>query len=208
MITVWGRDNSTNVKKVLWCLEELGMQWTTIPAGGKFGLNHDPEYLAMNPNGLVPCLRDDAHNLVLWESNTIVRYLAAEYGSPSLWESDPARRAAGEKWMDWISATLANPFKAVYVSLVRLAPEQRDQALIAQGITECKAAFSILDSALANQRWLGGDNFGPGDIAAGPTLYGLLSLDVEWGELPHLRRWYQQLCERPAFKAKVMLPLS
>ncbi|RKQ40335.1 glutathione S-transferase family protein [Enterobacter sp. R1(2018)] len=208
MITVWGRDNSTNVKKVLWCLEELGQQYLSIPAGGKFGKTHDADYLAMNPNALVPCIHDDATNLTLWESNTIVRYLAAQYGQDSLWISDPAKRAYGEKWMDWAASTLVTPYRGVFMGLVRTAPAQRDRKLIEESIAQCDALFSILDAELAKQPWFDGAEFGPADIALGPTLYGLLNLDVEWGAHVHLRRWYQQLTQRPAFQKAVMIPLS
>ena len=100
MITLWGWNYSTNVKKVLWTLEELDLPFNQIMAGMQFGVNHDPEYLALNPNGLVPLLRDDEANVTLWESNTIVRYLAAQYGQGRLWIESPALRAEGEKWMD------------------------------------------------------------------------------------------------------------
>lgn len=208
MITVWGRDNSTNVQKVFWCLEELDLPWETIPAGAQYGLNHDEQYLVMNPNGLVPCLRDSAHNLILWESNTIVRYLAAQYGQGWLWEANPARRAESEKWMDWTSGTLTEPFKAVYLSLVRLPAEERDPAYIAQGIEKLQAAMAILDHELASRTWLGSEQFSPADISAGPFIYRAFNLDIRWGEYPHLRRWYHQLCERPGFQTRVMLPLS
>lgn len=208
MITVWGRNNSTNVKKVLWCLEELGVAYDSIPAGGKFGKTQDAEYLAMNPNALVPCLHDDTANLTLWESNTIVRYLAAQYGKETLWIAEPAARAAGEKWMDWVGTTLAGPHRGVFFSLVRTAPELRDEKLIADSIAQCNTLFAIIDAELAKQTWLGGETFSVADIALGPTLYNLLNLDVEWNAFPHLQRWYQQLTQRPAFKKIVMIPLS
>jgi glutathione S-transferase len=208
MITVWGRENSTNVKKVLWCLEELGQQYLSIPAGGKFGKTHDADYLAMNPNALVPCIHDEATNLTLWESNTIVRYLAAQYGQDSLWTRDPATRAYGEKWMDWAASTLVIPYRGVFMGLVRTAPEQRDQKLIAESIAQCDALFSILDAELAKQPWFDGAEFGPADIALGPSVYALLNLDVKWGAHVNLRRWYQQLTQRPAFRKVVMIPLS
>lgn len=208
MVTVWGRENSTNVKKVLWCLEELAVEYTAIPAGGKFGRTHDADYLAMNPNALVPCIHDDATDLILWESNTIVRYLAAQYGKDSLWVADPALRAAGEKWMDWAGTTLVEPYRGVFMSLVRTAPEQRDQRLIADSIAQCDALFSILDAELAKKPWLGGAEFGPADIALGPTIYALLNLDIAWGPHVSLHRWYQQLTQRPAFQKVVMIPLS
>lgn len=93
MITLWGRNNSTNVKKVRWVLEELDLPYQQILAGLEFGLNHDPAYLAMNPNGLVPLLKDATTDVVLWESNTIIRYLAAQYGQNRLWVESPAERA-------------------------------------------------------------------------------------------------------------------
>ena len=208
MITVWGRDNSTNVKKVLWCLEELNLSCRSIPAGGQFGLNHEAEYLAMNPNGLVPCLHDDAHGLTLWESNTIVRYLAAEYGAGSLWLNSPAARAKGEKWMDWTATTLAGPHRDVFISLVRFTPEQQDSKLIEKGIAACNQQFAIVDAELARTNWLGGDTFGPGDIALGPVIYNLFSLNIEWDSVPNLQRWYQQLTQRPAFQKKIMIGIS
>ncbi len=208
MLTLWGRNNSTNVKKVRWCLAELGMEYTPIPAGGQFGLNHDDAYLAMNPNGLVPCLKDDAQDLVLWESNTIVRYLLAEYGTTTLWPAQPARRAAADKWMDWVVGTFTAPFRGVFISLVRTAPADRDQALINRSVKECNALMAILDQQLATTTWLAGDEFSMAEIAIAPTIYALINLEVDWQPHPHLRRWYQQLTERPAFRDTVMLPIS
>jgi glutathione S-transferase len=104
MITLWGRNNSTNVKKVRWVLEELDLPYQQILAGLEFGLNHDPDYLAMNPNGLVPLLKDETTDIVLWESNTIIRYLAAQYGQDRLWVESPAERAQGEN--GWTGPTV------------------------------------------------------------------------------------------------------
>lgn len=145
MITLWGRNNSTNVKKVRWVLEELDLPYEQILAGLEFGLNHDPEYLVMNPNGLVPLLKDDATGVVLWESNTIIRYLAAQYGVDRLWLAAPAQRAQGEKWMDWSNGTLSPAHRPVLMGLVRTPPEQRDPAAIAAGISACEALFAMLE---------------------------------------------------------------
>lgn len=130
MITLWGRNNSTNVKKVLLTLEELELPYEQILAGREFGINHDADFLAMNPNGLVPLLRDDESDLILWESNAIVRYLAAQYGQKRLWIDSPARRAEAEKWMDWANQTLSNAHRGILMGLVRTPPEERDQAAI------------------------------------------------------------------------------
>lgn len=208
MITLWGRNNSTNVKKVLWTLEELELPFNHILAGGQYGLNHDPDYLAMNPNGLVPLLRDDESDVLLWESNTIVRYLAAQYGQNRLWVDSPARRAEGEKWMDWANQTLAPAHRIVLMGLVRTPPEQRDHKAIEAGAKQCDELFEILDAALANQTWFSGDALGTGDIAIAPFVYNLFNVDLKWTPRPHLERWYQQLTERPAFQKTVMIPVS
>jgi Glutathione S-transferase len=153
MITLWGRNNSTNVKKVRWVLAELDLPYQQILAGLEYGLNHDPEYLAMNPNGLVPLLKDDANGLVLWESNAIIRYLAAQYGPTPLWVASPARRAQGEKWMDWANATLSPAHRPVLMGLVRTPLAQRDQASIDAAISACESLFAMLDDELAKHVW-------------------------------------------------------
>ncbi|RLM27283.1 glutathione S-transferase [Brenneria alni] len=205
MLTIWGRENSTNVKKVLWCAAELALPYRHILAGGQFGRNHDADYLAMNPNGLIPCLQDGER--VLWESNTIVRYLAAQYGQGSLYLADAGARASAEKWMDW-AATLAVAFGSVFITMVRVAPENRDMALVQKGMVECERLLGIVDTVLANQPWLSGDNFGIGDIPLGCIAYGWLNMDIERQPHPNLERWYQQLTKRPAYQQTVMLPLT
>ncbi|EBV0138025.1 glutathione S-transferase family protein [Salmonella enterica subsp. enterica serovar Newport] len=208
MITLWGRNNSTNVKKVLWTLEELELPYDQILAGGKFGVNQDADYLAMNPNGLVPLLKDDETDLLLWESNAIVRYLAAQYGQNRLWVDNPARRAEGEKWMDWANQTLSPAHRVILMGLVRTPPEKRDQAAIEAGIEKCDGLFALLDDALVHQPWFSGDNFGTGDIAIAPFVYNLLNVALKWTPRPNLERWYQQLTERPAFRKVVMIPVT
>lgn len=205
MITIWGRDNSTNVKKVLWCAAELALPYHHIPAGGQFGRNHDADFLAMNPNGLIPCLQDGER--VLWESNTIVRYLAAQYGENSLYIADAGARASAEKWMDW-AMMLAPSFSVALINLVRTKPENRDVASVEKAIMECERLLGIVDSALANQPWLSGDQFGIGDIPLGCIIYGWLNMAIERQPHPNLERWYRQLSERPAYQKHVMIPLS
>lgn len=141
---------------MLWTLEELELPYDQILAGGKFGVNQDADYLAMNPNGLVPLLKDDETNLLLWESNTIVRYLAAQYGQNRLWVDSPARRAEGEKWMDWANQTLSPAHRVILMGLVRTPPEKRDRAAIEAGIEKCDSLFALLDEALARQPWFSG----------------------------------------------------
>ena len=208
MITLWGRNNSTNVKKVLWTLEELDLPFKQVMAGMQFGVNKEAEYLAMNPNGLVPLLRDEETNATLWESNTIVRYLAAQYGQGRLWVESPVQRAQGEKWMDWANQTLSNAHRGILMGLVRTPPEERDQAAIDASCKECDALFALLDAELAKVKWFSGDEFGVGDIAIAPFIYNLFNVGLTWTPRPNLQRWYQQLTERPAVRKVVMIPVS
>ena len=206
ILTIWGRGTSSNVKKVLWCAEELGLDYQQIQAGGPHGVVNDPDYRALNPNGLVPTIEDD--QLVLWESNAIVRYLAARYGEGVLWSSDPATRATGDRWMDWTSTTFASPYRDVFWNLVRTAPAERDMAAVAAGIARCGHLFGIIEPVLAQQPYLSGDALGMGDIPLGALAYALFALEIELPALPHVRAWYQRLTERPAYQKAVMIPLA
>ncbi len=206
MVTLWGRNNSTNVKKVRWTLAELNLPYEQIMAGQSFGVNRDAAYLALNPNGLVPMLKDGDD--VLWESNTIVRYLAAQYGADSLWQASPIQRAKSEKWMDWANETLSPVHRKILFGLVRTPAEQRNMAEIEAAIEACEPLLDILESTLAKQTWLSGETFGVGDIAVAPFVYNLLETVKTWQPRPHLARWYQQLAERPAFRDVVMIPVS
>lgn len=208
MITLWGRDNSTNVKKVRWVLNELEVPFEQIQAGLQFGVNNTPEYQAMNPNGLVPLLKDDATDSLLWESNTIIRYLAAQYGQGNLWIEQPAQRAQAEKWMDWANSTLSPAHRVILMGYVRTPEAQRDNAAIEAGMQACEKLFELLDNALANQAWFSGEAFGLGDIAVAPFVYNLWNIGLTWQPRPHLERWYQQLTERPVFRDVVMIPVT
>ncbi|XHI63329.1 hypothetical protein ABZP12_00439 [Xanthomonas euvesicatoria] len=125
-ITLWGRRNSSNVRKVLWCAEEAGVAYTSIEVGGAFGGNDTPAYRALNPNGVVPTLQDGA--LVLWESNAIVRYLAAQY-APALYPHSPPERALGDRWMDWTTSTFAGVFRDLFWGVLRTPEHERDHVL-------------------------------------------------------------------------------
>lgn len=206
MLTVWGRNNSTNVKKVLWCLEELALGYERIDVGGQYGQLNEPLYRAMNPNGLIPCLQDE--DFILWESNTIVRYLAAQYGESRLYLADARQRAEAEKWMDWVTSSVVEPFKAVFIGLVRTPPEQQDKERIAQGIEQLNRLMAIADSALAQQAYLSGDKFGIGDIPLGCLAYAWFNLSITRPELPHLQRWYQSLTQRAAFQKVIDIGIS
>ena len=208
MITLWGRNNSTNVKKVLWTLEELDLPFKQIMAGLEHGVNKEADYLAMNPNGLVPLLRDDETDLTLWESNAIVRYLAPQYGQNRLWLDEPAKRAVGEKWMDWANQTLSPAHRVILMGLVRTPEAERNYAAIDAAKATCESLFAMMDEALATTPWFSGDDFGVGDIAVAPFVWNLTNVGLTWAPRPHLERWLANLSERPAYRNVVMIPVT
>jgi glutathione S-transferase len=206
MLTIWGRDNSNNVRKVLWCAEELGLAYESIPTGGAFGGTNDPAYRAMNPNGLIPTIRDG--DFVLWESNAIVRYLTAGYGEGTLWPRDITTRASADRWMDWTTSTFAPPFRDVFWGMVRTAPEARDMAVIDASRERCAGLLAVVDHALAERPYLSGDSFGMGDIPLGCFAHGWFAMPIERPALPHLAAWYERLKARPAYAKVVATPLT
>ena len=206
MLKILGRSNSSNVQKVLWCCEELGLSWQRSDLGGPYGGNRDPDYLALNPNGLIPTLIDG--DSVLWESNTIIRYLASQYGDGALWISDAAVRARAERWMDWQLTTINPPMVPLYVNLIRTPQEGRDIGQIETAHRALTNAFAILDQALARSAFLGGSRFSVNDIPLGVATYRWLNLDIAREDCPNLKRWYDALSQRSAFQKQVMTGLS
>ena len=206
MLTIWGRTNSINVQKVLWCCAELGLVYERIDAGGSFGVSNTPEYLAMNPNGLVPTIDDDG--FILWESNVIVRYLAAKHGQGTLCPGDLKARAEAERWMDWQVTTLWAAMRPIFFGYVRTPPEQRDAAALASAQRSSEEALAILDRYLKDRVFVAGERFTMGDIPAGISVYRWLALPIERPDFPHVMRWYQALTERPGFRTHIMHPLT
>ena len=196
--------------KVLWVCTELGLPYEHDEAiGGKFGRNQDPDYLAKNPNGLVPTIDDDG--FILWESNTIVRYLTAKHNSP-LYPKDPQARADVERWMDWrlsvMGGQFGGAFGPLYLQIIRTPPERRDPVVIKTVRARADAAFAILDRHLADRDFVGGQQMTIGDISVGPFAYRWLAMPIEHLPLPNLTRYRDRLIQRPGFQQHVMLPLD
>ncbi|WP_434648563.1 glutathione S-transferase family protein [Pseudomonas sp. D1-2] len=207
MLKIWGRKNSSNVRKALWCAEELGLAYEAIDAGGAFGVVDTPQYRAKNPNGRVPMLEDEG--FVLWESNTIVRYLAARHASGSAWYPDDVQaRAKAEKWMDWTTSSFAAPFRTIFWGVLRTPPEQQDWVAIKAAIKECDDLLAMVDQALAEQPYLGGEEIGMGDIPLGSFIYAWFEMPIERAALPNLQAWYARLRQRPAYQKAVMTALT
>lgn len=201
MITIWGRLNSHNVKKIAWAAIEMDLPHRRIDMGGAFGFSD--EYLAMNPNRLVPTIKDG--DLVLWESNAILRYLAARY-APRLWPADPVVRARGDRWMDW-QFQFADAQRDSFLGLVRQGKDPSDPA-VAPSAAASSSLMAILDMELSNRPWLTGDDFGIADIPMGVYAHTFFALPLPRPHLPHLAEWYGRLKQRPGFASQVMIPLS
>lgn len=207
MLVIWGRANSSNVKKVLWCAEELGLEFDRRDAGGSHGITDSQEFLALNPNGLVPCIEDDG--FVLWESNAIVRYLVARYGDDTtLLPPTLEERASADRWMDWSNATLMGPYATLMQQLFRTPHQHRDATLIETANHSFNKALAIADAALDQRQWFSGSSFGIGDIPLGVLIYGFYQMPVvERPTLPALEAWLARLQLRPAYKEWVAKPL-
>jgi len=207
MLKIWGRKNSSNVRKALWIAEELGLPYEALDAGGAFGLVDGPEYRAKNPNGRVPMIEDG--DFVLWESNAIVRYLAARHAPDSaLYPADAQQRAVADKWMDWATSTFAGPFRDVFWGVLRTPTEQQDWVKINGAVKTLQSLLVMVDEALAQQPYLSGAEFGMGDIPLGSFIYAWFEMPIERPSMPHLESWYERLKARPAYQTAVMTALT
>jgi glutathione S-transferase len=207
VLTIYGRTNSVNVQKVLWCLAELEVPYTRVDAGLAYGKNTEAWYLALNPNGKVPLLVDGPFSL--WESNTIVRYLAAKHGFGTLYPASAEARALAERWMDWQLSTLIRPVSIVFQNLLRKPPGERDLAAIERNTGEANRAVLTLESHLGREPYVAGTAFTMGDIPVGALVHRWLEIPgIERPPLPAARAWRERLAERPGFRAHVLQPLS
>ena len=206
MLVIWGRNNSVNVQKTLWCCEEMGLPYRRIDAGGVFGVVNTPEYRKLNPNGLVPTIDDEG--FVLWESNAVVRYLAAKHGQGGLAPSDPHARAIADQWMEWQVSLFWPTIRALFMGLVRTPEAQRDAEAIENSRVKTAEILGIVDSQLASRAFLAGDALTMGDIPMGCSIWRWMALPIERPKLPNVERWFAALSERPAYRKIVMLPLT
>jgi glutathione S-transferase len=206
MLKIWGRKNSINVQKVLWACAELNLKFERIDAGGQFGVNNTPEYLAMNPNGRVPTISDDG--FILWESHVIVRYLARAHGKGSLWPADDKVNADADRWMEWYSTTLWPLLQPVFWNLVRVAPEKRDPKLIEDARKKLADGLKIVENALSSRPYIAGGAFTMGDIPMGVALHRWFLLPIERPDYPKLKAYYDRLAGRPGFQEHCSAPLS
>ena len=186
---VLGRSTSGNVQKVLLLLEELGADYSREDYGRQFGNTGGAEYLAMNPTGKVPTLVDG--DLTIWESNTILRYIAAKAGS-ALYPEDPAARTHVERWMDWLLASVNEAYMAGFKA--SRAGDKVPEATAAT-LTE---TLAMMDGQLAGKSYLAGDAYSLADICLAPIVHRILGFNMELPALPNVRAWHDRVVQRAA----------
>lgn len=207
MLRLWGRRNSLNVQKVAWTLAELGLRHERIDAGGSFGGLDGAAYGALNPNRRIPVLEDGP--AVVWESNAIVRYLAARYGEGTLWAVDPWARAQADMWMDWQQTVLQPDLGPLFLGLIRTPPAQRDAAALAALAERVARSLEVLEQWLTGRDHIAGPAFSMGDIPVGTAVWRWTALPLaERPAFPAIAAWQARLGARAAFREHVALPLS
>jgi len=193
---------------VLWCLGELDLAYRRIDAGMTFGRNTEPAYLAMNPNARVPTLVEG--DFVLWESNSIMRYLVLGHApGSSIYPAAPKRRASVDRWLDWTLSTLQPVDRPVFWALVRTPIEQRDMVTIQKDADAEAVQWRIVEAHLASRRFIEGDDFTIADIALGAYARRWFGVEgITKPRLPHLERWFAQFSGRPGFIQFIAPPMS
>jgi|TARA_Y100000310_G_scaffold344554_1_gene457936 glutathione S-transferase len=203
---VYARRSSSNSQKVLWFLGELGLTYEFVDTGGAAGGLDAPDYLAMNPNGTVPLILDD--DLPVWESHTILRYLAARYGTEQYWPQDPVARSHIDRWMDWSQAQFDRAFMGLFWGYYRTPQEQRNEAQVQGWVDQCQALTGIMNGRLGEHHYLGADDLTLADIPAGSLMYRYVHLDVTRDLPEHVAAWYERLAARDAFQDHIMRPFD
>jgi glutathione S-transferase len=206
MLRILGRISSVNVQKVVWCARELELPFERTDVGGPFGGTETAGFRALNPNGLVPVIDDDG--FVLWESNSIVRYLAARYGEGSLWPVSLKTRADADRWMDWQATELGPAMRDAFLQLVRTAPGKRDQARVDASTSAAERLLALLDSHLAQRDYVTGDAFTMGDIPVAAQVHRWFGMPVSRRQRPNVEAWYARLHARRGAQDVLNLPVT
>jgi len=205
MLKIWGRISSINVRKAVLAAREIGLVFERIEAGGSFGIVRTPEYLARNPNGLVPLLQDG--DVELWESNVIVRYLCARYAPGTLYPDALALRFDAERWMDWQQTTLNPAGRTAFMQWIRTPAERRDAEAIAKSVAATEPLMALLDEHLSRRPFMAGDRLTMADLPIACELHRWMGLPQERPERPHLDRWYKGVAERPSSRGVLDIEL-
>ena len=216
MLQIWGRLSSINVRKVVWCAQELGLAFQRTDAGRQFGIVQTPAYRELNPNALVPTIETDDGDVAggrfrLWESNVIVRYLSARHSLGDLYPEPLPARFDAERWMDWQQTTLNPAGREAFMQWVRTSSERRDAAAAARSVQATEPLLALLEGHLAARAWMRGDRFTMADIPIGCELHRWFGLPGDLYARPtwrNLERYFAALRDRPAARGIFDLPLE
>ncbi|MBO9450049.1 glutathione S-transferase family protein [Tropicibacter sp. R16_0] len=205
MLTIWGRKTSSNVQALMWCVGELELPYVRHDVGHVHGGLDTDAFGAMNPNRTVPVLQDgDAEPI--WETGAILRYLAATYGDDGFWPQDPAKRVQVDMWAEWAKINIAMEFTVpVFWRVVRTAPRDQDTNAVQAAVRELEHKLMIADRQLAHAPFLAGPKLTLADIQLGHVLYRYYDIEIERADFIHLHRYYDDLCQRPAYREHVMV---
>ena len=200
MLQILGRASSINVRKVLWTCDEIGLPYQREDWGAGARSTREAEFLALNPNAQVPVIKDDG--FVLWESNTICRYLATKHDRADLLPTEAARRARVEQWMDWQATELNPAWRYAFYALVRNEPGYDDPAQLAAGIERWNRTMGILDRQLAaTGAHVTGADFSLADIVLGLSVHRWLRTPMRRDDCSAVTAYYERLKTRAAFNA-------
>ena len=213
MLKLWGRKNSSNVKKVMWTCAVLGVPYDRIDAGLHYGITTTDEFREKNPNGMIPVIDDDG--FILWESNAIMRYLCAKHPKAPFWPENLQTRASADRWMDWQLTTFGPPLGPTFMQLVRSPQAEWDMKMISTNVPKVAQNWKIVDRQLGKTKWLTGDDFTVGDIPLAILAYTWFEMPLAKAGLEHHRvpmanvdRWYAQLNEMHDFRQIVAIGLT
>ncbi len=207
MLTIWGRKSSYNVQKVMWLVAELGVPHTHIELGGDFGGLDTPEFLRMNPHGRVPVIKDG--DTLVWELQSILRYLGAMYGRPQFWDDDPAIRSHADRWLDWNATALQPDFlNGVFWGWYRTPEQKRNMTAVEAKIAACSRHMQQLDKAIGAKPFLLGDQLSLADVAIGTAFHRYFNIDISRPDVPNVIAWHTRLQQRPGYQAHVMVPFA
>ena len=206
MLTIWGRPSAYNFQKVHWFLEELGVEYQHVNVGGSTGGLDTDEFLGMNPNGRIPVIRDD--ETIIWESNSVLRYLAAKYGAKKYWDDSPAKRSEFERWMDWELSTLQPLFIGLFWDYYRTPEAQRDEEKIEHHRQQLEQYIDLLNLHLEENEYVSGEEFGLGDVCVGACFYRYFNMGLEPSRPKRVSEWYARLSNMPSYQQVIQVPFS
>ena len=204
MFTIYGRPNSSNVRKVLWLCEEIGQTgYERLDYGRGFKPIDSPEYVSLNPNMIVPTLVDG--DLVLWESNAILRYLAAKHGPEDIYPTDLFARAKVDMWMDWQLTTLITGVRLLFQGLHVKDPAYTSPEHLENAAKLATKSMTILDANLAGSSgFVAGEKFTIADCAIAMFVHRWYALPIEREEFKAIEAYYERLKERAPFQKWIL----